>query len=223
MTEKTETIIFDFIWGNTYGLIGDGYHLMIKDSADKLYLTYSVDLKYGEIRFDDAKVTELIKDLKELHVDSWNGKTYSRSEYEEEKGDTWRLSVNQIGMILEAKGANDYPPEWKEFLNYFHVKYSVPVSRREDPTIPRPKSSQSEHKGRSDGKNRSEHKGKPDNKGKKDRPKEDKKPRKDVQSPDKQGAAKQAGDKPKSDRPRRPRYRRRGNKGENGEGGKMNE
>ncbi len=152
MAEKTEAQIFDFIWGNTLGLIGEGYHITVKESSEKLYLSYSVDLKYGELKFDENKIAELVKDLKSLRVDSWNGKTYSKSEFEE--GDTWHLTVNHIGMILDAKGANDYPPEWTEFLNYLHIKFGIPVSRREDPSLPKKHVSESQPQKKQRDKNR---------------------------------------------------------------------
>ena len=128
--EKENNIIFDFIWGNTYGLFSEGYHLMIKGGGD-LFLTWSVDMKYGEVPLDNAKLEEFMKDLKALKLDSWNGRTYSDSGFE--NADTWRIETNHIALILESKGANDYPPEWKQFLEYLHVKWSVPVSSRELP------------------------------------------------------------------------------------------
>ena len=127
---KEENVIFDFCWGNTYGLFSEGYHVMIKDSND-LYLTWSVDLKYGEVKFDNAKLEEFMKDLKALRIDNWNGKTFSKSDFD--KGDTWKLEINNIALKLECKGANDYPPEWKTFLDYLHMKWSVPSSTRELP------------------------------------------------------------------------------------------
>ena len=128
--EKENNIIFDFIWGNTYGLFAEGYHLMIKGGGD-LFLTWSVDMKYGEVPLDNAKVEEFMKDLKALRLYSWNGRAYSDSVFE--NADTWRIETNHIALILESKGANDYPPEWKQFLEYLHVKWSVPVSSRELP------------------------------------------------------------------------------------------
>ena len=127
---KEENVIFDFCWGNTYGLFSEGYHVMIKDSND-LYLTWSVDLKYGEVKFDNAKLEEFMKDLKALRIDNWNGKTFSKSDFD--KGDTWKLEINNIALKMECKGANDYPPEWKTFLDYLHMKWSVPSSTRELP------------------------------------------------------------------------------------------
>lgn len=128
--EKESNIIFDFTWGNTYGLFAEGYHLMIKGGGD-LYLTWSVDLKYGEVPLDNAKLDEFMKDLKALRLDTWNGKTYSDSSFE--NADTWRIEANHIALVIESKGANDYPPEWKQFLEYLHMKWSVPVSTRELP------------------------------------------------------------------------------------------
>ena len=130
MAEKENNLIFDFTWGNTYGLFAEGYHIMIKDGGD-LFLTWSVDLKYGETPLDNAKLDEFIKDLKVLKLDSWNGKTWSDSNFE--NADTWHIEVNHIALIMESKGANDYPPEWKQFLEYLHMKWSVPVSVREMP------------------------------------------------------------------------------------------
>ncbi len=129
MAEKEENIIFDFTWGNTYGLFGQGYHVMIKNSNDSLYFSYSADLKYGEVKMDNAALDDFMKDLKALRVDSWNGKTYSDSGFENE--DTWRLIVNSVTIIVDSKGANAYPPEWGKFLEYLHVKWSLPQSVRE--------------------------------------------------------------------------------------------
>ncbi len=129
MAEKEENIIFDFTWGNTYGLFGQGYHVMIKNSNDSLYFSYSSDLKYGEVKLDNAGLEEFMKDLKALRVDSWNGRTYSDSGFENE--DTWRIIINSVTIIVDSKGANAYPPEWNNFLEYLHVKWSVPKSIRE--------------------------------------------------------------------------------------------
>lgn len=166
MAEKQDTTLFEFTWGNTFGLFSEGYHLVVKVPKERLYLSYSVDLKYGEIRFDEEKLEELWNDLVALHIHLWSGRTFSNSDFEE--GDTWTLTYRYGDHKLEAKGANAYPPEWTELLNYFHIKYSIPVSRREDPTLPKPKRSESKeppkkqkpkkedgkHQGTKDGKKR---------------------------------------------------------------------
>ncbi|MBR5377059.1 MAG: hypothetical protein IK139_07230, partial [Lachnospiraceae bacterium] len=131
MAEREENIIFDFIWGNTYGLFGQGYHVMIKESDDGMYLSYSVDMKYGEKKLDGAGFEGFMKDMKSLGIDSWDGRTYSDSGFENE--DTWRLVANSVVVKTDSKGANAYPPGWKNFLDYLHVRAGIPKSVRELP------------------------------------------------------------------------------------------
>ena len=131
MSEKEENIIFDFIWGNTYGLFGQGYHVKIKQTDDGMYLSYSVDMKYGENKLDTAAFEGFMKDMKGLGVDSWHSRTYSDSSFEYE--DTWRLVINSVIVITDCKGANAYPPGWKNFLDYLHVRCGIPKSVRELP------------------------------------------------------------------------------------------
>ncbi len=131
MSDKEENIIFDFIWGNTYGLFGQGYHIMIKQSDDGMYLSYSVDMKYGEKKLDNAAFEGFMKDMKALGIDGWNQRTFSESSFENE--DTWRLIVNSVIVVTDCKGANSYPPGWKNFLDYLHVRCGIPKSVRELP------------------------------------------------------------------------------------------
>ena len=131
MSDREENIIFDFIWGNTYGLFGQGYHVMIKESDTGMYLSYSVDMKYGETKLDSAAFVGFMKDMKSLGLDAWNGRTYSDSSFENE--DTWRLVINSVVIITDCKGANAYPPGWKNFLDYLHVRAGIPKSVRELP------------------------------------------------------------------------------------------
>ena len=131
MSDREENIIFDFIWGNTYGLFGQGYHVMIKQTDDGTFLSYSVDMKYGETKLDSAGFEGFMKDMKALGIDSWNGRTFSDSSFEYE--DTWKLTVNSVVVITDCKGANAYPPGWKNFLDYLHVRCGIPKSVRELP------------------------------------------------------------------------------------------
>ncbi len=131
MSDREENIIFDFIWGNTYGLFGQGYHIMIKQTDDGTFLSYSVDMKYGETKLDGAGFEGFMKDMKALGIDSWNGRTFSDSSFEYE--DTWKLTVNSVVVITDCKGANAYPPGWKNFLDYLHVRCGIPKSVRELP------------------------------------------------------------------------------------------
>lgn len=123
--------VFEFTWGDAWGLYGTGYHVVIKDNEenkDKLYLSWSVDLKYGEMRISQ-KLQEFLDDIKACGVQSWDGQRYTRPGIID--GDTWYFKVNSLAVKSEAQGTNEYPAEWKQLLCCLHEKWGVPVSKRE--------------------------------------------------------------------------------------------
>lgn len=123
--------VFEFTWGDAWGLYGTGYHVVIKDNEDnkdKLYLSWSVDLKYGEMRISQ-KLQEFLDDIKACGVQSWDGQRYTKAGIID--GDTWYFKVNSLSIKAEAQGTNEYPAEWKQLLSCLHEKWGVPVSKRE--------------------------------------------------------------------------------------------
>lgn len=125
---EPEEIIFEFTWADAWGLYGVGYHIVIKDNPDRLYLSWSVDLSYGEMKLGQ-RLKEFLEDMKRIGLGSWDGRKYSKTGIFD--GDTWALKINSLVLKCEAQGTNEYPNEWKELLKCLHEKWSIPVSRRE--------------------------------------------------------------------------------------------
>ena len=121
-------VIFEFTWADAWGLYGTGYHIVIKDNPEKLYLSWSVDLSYDEIKIGD-RLQEFLEDIRKCGVASWDGHRYTRQGIFD--GDTWSVKINSLKIKCEAQGTNEYPPEWGQFLKCLHEKWKIPVSRRE--------------------------------------------------------------------------------------------
>jgi hypothetical protein len=125
---EPEEVIFEFTWADAWGLYGTGYHIVIKDNPDRLYLSWSVDLKYGEMRIGQ-RLQEFLDDIKECGISAWDGQRYTKPGIID--GDTWYVKVNSLTLKCEAQGTNEYPAEWKKLLNCLHEKWTIPVSKRE--------------------------------------------------------------------------------------------
>ena len=125
---EPDDTIFEFIWADAWGLYRTGYHVVIKDNPDRMYLSWSVDLKYDEMKIDQ-NLQEFLEDLKKCGIASWDGRRYTKQGIFD--GDTWFLKVNSLKLKCEAQGTNEYPAEWKKFLQCLHDKWKIPVSRRE--------------------------------------------------------------------------------------------
>ena len=125
---EPEETIFDFTWADAWGLYGVGYHIVIKDNQERMYLSWSVDLSYGEMKIGQ-RLKEFLDDMKRTGLNSWDGRRYTKPGIFD--GDTWSLKINSLSLKCEAQGTNEYPEEWKEFLKCLHEKWGIPVSRRE--------------------------------------------------------------------------------------------
>ncbi len=125
---EPEEPVFEFTWADAWGLYGTGYHVVIKNSQDRLYLSWSVDLSYGETKIGD-RLQEFLSDMKNCGVASWDGRRYTRQGIFD--GDTWSVRANSLSLKVETQGTNEYPPEWKAFLKCLHDKWNIPVSKRE--------------------------------------------------------------------------------------------
>ena len=125
---EPEETIFDFTWADAWGLYGVGYHIVIKDNQERMYLSWSVDLIYGEMKIGQ-RLKEFLEDMKRVGLNSWDGRRYTKSGIFD--GDTWSLKINSLSLKCEAQGTNEYPGEWKDFLKCLHEKWGIPVSRRE--------------------------------------------------------------------------------------------
>ncbi len=128
LRREAEEPVFEFTWADAWGLYGTGYHVVIKDSQDKLYLSWSVDLSYGEMKLGQ-RLTEFLDDMKKCGIGSWDGKKYTKPGIFD--GDTWSIKANSLILKVEAQGTNEYPPEWKHLLQCLHEKWTIPVSKRE--------------------------------------------------------------------------------------------
>ena len=126
--KEPEEVIFELTWADAWGLYGTGYHIIIKDNKERMYLSWSVDLKYGEMRIG-SRLDEFLNDIKGLNIGSWDGKRYTKPGILD--GDTWNIKVNSLIVRCEAQGTNEYPPEWKALLQCLHTKWNIPVSKRE--------------------------------------------------------------------------------------------
>ena len=120
--------VFEFTWADAWGLYGTGYHVVIKDNQDKLYLSWSVDLSYGELKIGQ-RLQEFLDDMKTCGIGKWDGHRYTKAGIFD--GDTWAVKVNSLTLKSEAQGSNEYPQEWKTFLKCLHDKWHIPVSKRE--------------------------------------------------------------------------------------------
>lgn len=127
MHEQAE-VIFEFTWADAWGLYGTGYHIVIKDNPEKLYLSWSVDLSYDEIKIGD-RLQEFLEDIRKCGLSSWDGHRYTKQGIFD--GDTWSVKINSLKIKCEAQGTNEYPPEWGQFLKCLHEKWKIPVSKRE--------------------------------------------------------------------------------------------
>ena len=125
--EAAETI-FEFTWADAWGLYGTGYHVVIKDNPDKVYLSWSVDLGYDEMKLG-GRLQDFLDDMKSCGLASWDGRRYTKPGIFD--GDTWSIKVNSLKLKCEAQGTNEYPAEWKQFLKCLHEKWKIPVSKRE--------------------------------------------------------------------------------------------
>ena len=125
---EPEEMIFDFTWADALGLYGTGYHVTIKDNKEHLYLSWSVDLSYGELKLGQ-RLQEFLDDMKDCGIAAWDGHKYTKPGIFD--GDTWSVKVNSLSLKAETQGTNDYPENWKRFLSCLHDKWGVPVSRRE--------------------------------------------------------------------------------------------
>ena len=125
---EPEEVIFEFTWADAWGLYGTGYHIVIKDNPEKQYLSWSVDLKYGEMRIGQ-RLQEFLDDIKACGLSAWDGQRYTKPGIID--GDTWYVKVNSLTLKCEAQGTNEYPAEWKKLLACLHEKWTIPVSKRE--------------------------------------------------------------------------------------------
>lgn len=125
---EPDEVIFEFVWADAWGLYGTGYHLVIKDNPEKQYLSWSVDLKYDEMKIGQ-RLQEFLDDLKKCGLSSWDGHRYTKPGIFD--GDTWSVKINSLKLKCEAQGTNEYPAEWKQFLQCLHEKWKIPVSKRE--------------------------------------------------------------------------------------------
>ncbi len=128
LKREPDEVIFEFTWADAWGLYGTGYHIVIKDNPDKLYLCWSVDLSYDELKIGD-RLQEFIEDIRKCGLSSWDGHRYTKQGIFD--GDTWSVKVNSLRLKCEAQGTNEYPPEWQQFLKCLHEKWKIPVSKRE--------------------------------------------------------------------------------------------
>ena len=119
---EPEEPVFEFAWADAWGLYGTGYHVVVKNSQDKLYLTYG-ELKMGQ------RLQDFLDDMKACGIGSWDGRRYTKQGIFD--GDTWTIKANSLTLKCEAQGTNEYPDEWKSFLNCLHEKWNIPVSKRE--------------------------------------------------------------------------------------------
>lgn len=125
---EPEEPVFEFSWADSWGLYGTGYHVVIKDNQDKLYLSWSVDLSYGEMKLGQ-RLQEFLDDMKACGVGKWDGHKFTKPGIFD--GDTWSVRANSLTLKCEAQGTNEYPQEWKAFLGCLHDKWKIPVSKRE--------------------------------------------------------------------------------------------
>ena len=121
-------VIFEFTWADAWGLYGTGYHIVIKDNPEKIYLSWSVDLGYDEIKIG-GRLQDFLEDMRKCGLSSWDGRRYTRPGIFD--GDTWSVKVNSLRLKCEAQGTNEYPEEWKQFLKCLHENWKIPVSKRE--------------------------------------------------------------------------------------------
>ncbi|MCR5774153.1 MAG: hypothetical protein K6G42_03620 [Lachnospiraceae bacterium] len=120
--------VFEFTWADAWGLYRTGYHIVVKESQEKMYLSWSVDLSYGEMKLGQ-RLQEFLDDMKAIGLSSWDGRRYTKPGIFD--GDTWSVKANSLTLKCESQGTNEYPEEWKAFLECLHKKWSIPVSKRE--------------------------------------------------------------------------------------------
>ena len=128
LKHEAAEIIFEFTWADAWGLYGTGYHIVIKDNPEKMYLSWSVDLGYDEIKIG-GRLQDFLEDMRKCGLSSWDGRRYTRPGIFD--GDTWSVKVNSLRLKCEAQGTNEYPEEWKQFLKCLHENWKIPVSKRE--------------------------------------------------------------------------------------------